>query len=70
MTKLLEQAIAHLRKMLDAVQELAASRLLRHVDEVLEPDEMEAIAKGREAFERGDFITLDEWRDDVELGDR
>lgn len=70
MTKLLEQAIARLRKMPDAVQDLAASRLLRHVDEAPAPDEMEAIARGREAFESGDYITLDEWRHDVELGDR
>ena len=70
MTKLLEEAIARLRKMPDAVQDLAAARLLRHVNEQPEADELDAIAEGREAFERGDFITLDEWRHDVELGDR
>ena len=70
MTKLLEEAIARLRNMPDAVQDLAASRLLRHVDEKPEADELEAIARGREALERGDFITLDEWRDGVEFGDR
>jgi hypothetical protein len=70
MTKLLEQAIARLRKMPDAVQDLAASRLLRHVDEAPEADEMEAIVKGREAFESGDFVTLDQWRHDMEFGDR
>ena len=70
MTKLLEQVITRLRKMPDAVQDLAASRLLRHVNKAPEPDETEAIAKGREAFERGDFVTLDEWRHDVEPSDR
>ena len=70
MAKLLEQVIARLRKMPDVVQDLAAERLLRHVDETPEPDELAAITEGRRAFAKGDFISLDHWRHDVELGDR
>ena len=70
MTKLLEQVIARLRKMPDVVQDLAAERLLRHVDETPEPDELAVIAEGRRAFARGEFISLNQWRHDVELGDR
>jgi hypothetical protein len=69
MTKLLEEVIARLRNMPDAVQDLAASRLLRHVDDEPESDELNAIAGGRQEFVGGDFITLDEWRHDVEFGD-
>lgn len=31
-------------------------------------DEREAIAEGKRAYERGDFTTLDEWRDAMGLG--
>ena len=70
MTKLLEQVIARLRKMPDVVQDLAAERLLRHVDEAPEPDELAAITEGRRAFAQGEFTSQDQWRHDVELGDR
>jgi hypothetical protein len=70
MTKLLEEAIARLRKTLDAVRDLAAQRLLHHVDDTPEPDELAAIEQGRRAFAVGEFTSLDEWRHDLELGDR
>jgi hypothetical protein len=70
MTKLLEKAIARLRKMPDVVQDLAAERLLQHVDETPEPDELAAIDAGRRAFAVGEFTSLDQWRHDLELGDR
>ena len=70
MTKLLEEAIARLRKMPDVVQDLAAQRLLHHVDETPEPDELAAIEQGRRAFALGEFTPLDQWRHDLELGDR
>ena len=70
MTKLLETAIARLRKMPDVVQDLAAERLLSHIDETPEPDELAAIEQGRRAFALGEFTPLDQWRNDLELGDR
>ena len=70
MTKLLEDTIARLRKMPDVVQDLAAQRLLQHVDELPEQSDLAAIAEGRSAFARGELADLEQWRDDVELGDR
>ena len=70
MTKLLEETVARLRKMPDVVQDLAAQRLLQHVYESPEQSELTAIAEGRSAFARGGFADLEQWRDDVELGDR
>jgi len=54
----------------DAVQDLAAQRLLQHVDDTPETDELAAIDEGRRAFALGEFTPLDEWRHDLELGDR
>ena len=70
MTKLLEDTIARLRKMPDVVQDLAAQRLLQHVDELPEQSDLAAIAEGRSAFTSGELADLEQWRDDVELGDR
>ena len=70
MTKLLDQTIAKLRKLPDAVQDLAANRLLQHVNEKPEQDELHAVLEGRHAFEHGDFVAVDQWRDDVDLADR
>ena len=69
MSKMLEQAIARLRKMPDAVQDLAAQRLLQHVDDTPETDELAAIDEGRRAFALGEFTPLDEWRHDLDLSD-
>jgi predicted transcriptional regulator len=33
-------------------------------------EERAAIIEGKRAYERGDFVTLDEWRHAVGLGDR
>ena len=70
MTKLLDQTIAKLRKLPDAVQDLAANRLLQHVNEKPDQGELHAIIDGRRAFEHGDFVAVDQWRDEVDLGDR
>ena len=71
MTKLLEKVIARLRKMPNAVQDLAAARLLRLANERPEPDELAAISEGRRAFPLGKLTSLDQWRrDDVERRDQ
>ena len=31
------------------------------------PDELEAIKEGREAYERGEYVTLEEWRREMGL---
>ena len=68
MTKLLQQAIAHLRQLPDDMQDAAARAIMLQLEEDPEPGELEAIVEGRAAFNRGDYSTLKEWRDDVGLG--
>jgi len=67
MTKLLEQAVAHLRQLPDDMQDSAARAIILQIEEEAEPGDLEAIAEGRAAFDRGDFSTLKEWRNDVGL---
>jgi hypothetical protein len=70
MTKLLEQAIGRLRQLPPDVQDNAARALISQLEEEPEPGDLEAIKKGREDFARGNFITLDDWRHEMGLGDR
>lgn len=68
MTKLLEQAIAHLRQLPDDMQDAAARALIAQLEEDPEPGDLESIAEGRAAFDRGDYSTLEEWRNEMGLG--
>ncbi len=70
MTKLLEQAIARLRTLPENVQDSAARALISQLDEEPEPGDSDAIKMGREEFAAGKFTTLDDWRNEVRLGDR
>ena len=70
MSKLLEQAIAHLRQLPEEMQETAARALISQFEEDPEPGDLEAIAEGQAAFDRGDYTTLKDWRHEVGLGDR
>jgi predicted transcriptional regulator len=70
MTKLLHHAIERLRLLPDDMQDIAARVLIAQLEEEPEPGDLEAIKEGREDFARGDFVTLDEWRDEMGLGDR
>jgi len=69
MTKLLEEAIAHLRQLPADMQDNAARALISQFEEEPEPGDLDAIAEGRAAFDRGDFTTLKEWRNEVGLAD-
>jgi hypothetical protein len=69
MTTLLEQAIARLRRLSPAEQDNAARVLMSQLEEEPESGDHEAINKGRDAFARGDFTTLKDWRHEVGLGD-
>jgi hypothetical protein len=69
MTKLLEEAIAHLRQLPADMQDSAARVLISQFEEEPEPGDLDAIAESRAAFDRGDFTTLKEWRNEVGLGD-
>lgn len=70
MTKLLEEAIHRLRQLPDAVQDDAARAVILRLEEEPEPGDREAIAEGRRDFERGDFVTLDQWRHEMGPADR
>ena len=69
MTKLLEEAIERVRELPANEQDMAAAELLGYLADFPAPDERAAIAKGRSAFDRGEFISLEQWRHDMELAD-
>ena len=69
MTKLLEAAIERLRQLPENMQDSAARAMFIALEEDPEPGDREAIARGREAFDRGEFSTLDELKHDMGLGD-
>lgn len=69
MTKLLEQAIQRLRDLPESMQDTAARALLAQLEEEPEPGDLEAIKIGREEFARGEYVTLDELRHELGLGD-
>jgi predicted transcriptional regulator len=69
MTKLLEQAIRHLRPLPDDMQDTAARALIAQLEEDPEPGDLQAIKQGREEFDRGEYVTLDELRHELGLSD-
>ena len=69
MTKLLEEAIDRLRHLPASVQDSAARALIMQLEEEPEPEDRAAIAEGQIAYERGEFVSLDQWRHDMGLRD-
>jgi hypothetical protein len=67
MSKLLEQAIEKVRELPEHEQDMAAAELLGYLADFPSADERIAIAKGRSAYARGEFVALDQWRHDMEL---
>jgi hypothetical protein len=70
MTKLLEQAIEHLRQLPEEMQDSAARAVMSQLEEEPEPGDLEAVAEGRAQIERGEFITLDQLEHDLESDSR
>jgi hypothetical protein len=70
MTKLLDETIDRLPQSPEGMQDAAARAVLLQLEEEPEPGDTEAIAAGREDFQRGDFVTLEQWRNEMGLGDR
>ena len=68
MSKLLEQAIEKVRQLPEAEQDMAAAELIGYLADFPTSEERTAIAEGRGAYQRGDFVSLDKWRHDMELG--
>jgi hypothetical protein len=69
MTKKLEQAIQRLKELADEEQDLAANAVLHFISDIPTADEWTAVSEGHAAYERGDFVTLAEWRHEMGLGD-
>lgn len=67
MTKLLEQAVAQLRELPDDFQDKAAKQLIQYVDEISSDDRI-SVEEGRNAFNRGEFVSLDQWQHDMGIG--
>jgi hypothetical protein len=70
MIKLLEEAIDRLRQLPDEMQESAARSIIRTLEEDPEPADYEAIAEARRDFANGHYVTLDQWRHEMGIGDR
>lgn len=70
MTKLLEEAIHRLRQLPEAMQDDAARAVIQQLEEEPEPGDREAVTQGLAEYQRGEFITHDQWRHDMGLGDR
>jgi len=67
MSRLLDRAIQKARELPDSEQDMAAAELLGYLDDFATSWERAAIAEGRRAYKRGDTVTLDQWRHDMEL---
>jgi hypothetical protein len=67
MTKLLEQAIRHLRQLPDDMQDTAARVLIAQLEEEPEPGDLQAIKDAREEFARGEYVSLHELRNELGL---
>jgi len=65
MTKLLEQAIERVRQLPEAEQDMAAAELIGYLADFPTSEERSAIADGRHAFERGEYISLEQLRHDM-----
>jgi hypothetical protein len=70
MTRLLEEAIHRLRQLPDELQDNAARAVFLQLEEAPEPGDHDAISKGREEFERGHFVTFEQFRHEMGLADR
>ena len=65
MSKMLESAIARVRKLPKSLQDKAAERLMQYVDESPAASERVSIDDAREAYANGDSVTLAKWRHDL-----
>jgi hypothetical protein len=70
MSVLLEKAIERARELPEPDQDIAAAELLGVLSDFPTPEERAAIAEGRAEYERGEFITHEQWRHDMGLADR
>jgi hypothetical protein len=62
MTELLKEAIRRLRQLPEPVQDSAARAMLLQLEEEPESADHEPIMDGRIEYQRGDFVSLDQYR--------
>ena len=67
MTKLLKDAIDQLRQLPNSMQDSVARAVFLRLDEEPEQGDLEDIAEGWHEFERGEFVTLEQLRHEMEL---
>jgi hypothetical protein len=67
MSKLLQQAIEKVRELPEEEQDMAAAELIGYLSDFPTSEERSAITEGRRAYERREFISLDQWRHDMGL---
>jgi hypothetical protein len=70
MSTLLDKAIEKARELPEADQDIAAAELLGVLSEFPTPAERAAIARGRIAYEQGDFVTLGQLRHEMGADNR
>lgn len=70
MSTLLDKAIEKARELPEADQDIAAAELFGVLSDFPTPAERAALAEGRAEYERGDFVTYEQWRHEMELGNQ
>lgn len=70
MSTLLEKAFEKARELPEPDQDIAAAELLGVLADFPTPEERAAIAEGRAAYERGEFVTLDQLRHEMGVDNR
>jgi len=70
MSKLLDQAVERARELPEHERDMAAAELIGYLADFPTPWERAAIAEGRAAYQRGEFVPLDRWRHDMDIADR
>lgn len=69
MSTLLDKAIEKARELPEADQDIAAAELLGVLSDFPTPEERIAIADGRAAYDRGEYVTLDQMRHEMGIVD-
>jgi hypothetical protein len=70
MSTLLDKAIEKARELPEPDQDIAAAELLGVLSDFPTPDERASLARGRAAYERGEYVTLDQLRHEMGVDNR
>lgn len=70
MSTLLDKAIEKARELPEADQDIAAAELLGVLSDFPTPDERIALGRGRAAYQRGEYVTLDQLKHEMGVDSR